>query len=393
MAESSELQGDLFKELNLPEAALRAYTNNLAEGVAPDRRRMAQLQIIEIKLAQEKFEEAARLLQDFLTAHPGDAASEMALLTTGELALRLHLSPPVTGTNGTNVATTPVGLPAPVTNQLQRALGQFDRFLATYTNSPLRGKALLNKGWCLWLDGRSAESVAAFKAATEVLPLSEDLAVARYKLGDAQFAQGDFTNALRNYLDVTNTFPALPRVREALADQTLYQILRASIEVRDLATAQSAMTNLLRLAPQGAFAERGQFLLGAGLLKVRQPSSALPYLTNFGSTFPASSLLPRVELAVARAYAQEDAWEQSIRTFQMSISILRTANFEPPSNWLRKRDLSQGSRVWISLISENSSTISTEMCAPTCGQKGTFRPASVSLRLSVLATNEPVFLS
>ena len=319
VAESSELQGDLLKELNLPEAALRAYTNNLAEGVPPERRRVAQLQIIEIKLGQDKFEEAARLLQDFLAAHPQDAASEMAMLTTGELALRLHLSPSVAGTNGTNIAAGPAVSPAPGTNHLQRALAQFDRLLATYTNSPLRGKALLNRGWCLWLDGRTADSVAAFKAATEVLPLSEDLAVARYKLGDAQFAQGDFTNALQSYLSVTNTFAALPRVREGLADQTLYQILRASVEVRDLATAQSAMTNLHLLSPQGAFAERGQFLLGAGLLKVRQPASALPYLTNFASTFPTSSLLPRVELAVARAYAQEDEWEQAIRAFQSWI--------------------------------------------------------------------------
>ena len=333
LAESSELQGDLFKELNLPEAALRAYTNNLAEGISPERRRMAQLQIIEIKLAQEKFEEAARLLQDFLTAHPEDAASEMALLTTGELALRLHLSPVVAGTNGTNVASAPSALPPPGTNQLQRALGQFDRFLSTYTNSPLRGKALLNKGWCLWLDGRTADSVAAFKAAAETLPLSEDLAVARYKLGDAQFAQRDFTNALQSYLSVTNTFPALPRVREALADQALYQILRASVEVRDLATAQSAMTNLLLLAPYGALAERGQYLLGAGLLKVRQPASALPYFTNFGRTFPTSSLLPRVELAVARAYAQEDEWEQSINAFQAWIGKHSTNDLRPEADY------------------------------------------------------------
>ena len=75
------------------------------------------------------------------------------------------------------------------TNLLAAALANFDRFLNAYPNSLLAGKAHLDRGWCFWLVGKIPESAADFKRRVEELPHSEDLAVARFKLGDALFAQ------------------------------------------------------------------------------------------------------------------------------------------------------------------------------------------------------------
>ena len=51
----------------------------------------------------------------------------------------------------------------------------------------LAGKAHLNRGWCFWLATNYPASLLDFKKAVELLPRSEDLAVARFKLGDALF--------------------------------------------------------------------------------------------------------------------------------------------------------------------------------------------------------------
>src|SRR4030095_6701702 len=111
------------------EAASQVYTNNLAESVPAPRRTMALLRLIEINLAQDKIAEAAQMLDGFLAKHPEDNASDVALLTLGELALKLHLTPDATNT------TSSVSPPTGETNRLQLALGHFDRLLATYTNS------------------------------------------------------------------------------------------------------------------------------------------------------------------------------------------------------------------------------------------------------------------
>ena len=58
--------------------------------------------------------------------------------------------------------------------------------------------------------GKIPESLAAFKTAAQILPPSVDLAVARFKIGDALFAQGDFAGARENYeavAEISRIFP------------------------------------------------------------------------------------------------------------------------------------------------------------------------------------------
>src|SRR5205814_4042568 len=105
------------------------------------------------------------------------------------------------------------------------------------TNSPqsaLLGKAQLNKGWALWADGKKAQSQAAFKLATEELPHSAEQAVGRLKLADTQFFQRDYTNALLNFRRVLEDYSDVPRVKDVLAEQALYQIARVSLETGDV---------------------------------------------------------------------------------------------------------------------------------------------------------------
>ena len=81
-----------------------------------------------------------------------------------------------------------------------------------HRDSPLAGKAYLDQGWCLWMRAKYPESLAAFKTAAQLLPPSVDLAVARFKMGDALFAQGDFAGARDNYEAVWQDFTNFPAV-------------------------------------------------------------------------------------------------------------------------------------------------------------------------------------
>jgi TolA-binding protein len=310
-AESFALRGQIFEQVHDLDAAIQAYTNNLVEATPAVHRRQAFLRTIELTLAQDRLEEAASRLEAFLAQSPQDQGTDVALLALGEVHLKQHLVP---GTNG--LPATLTNRLADATNHLQAALDRFDKLIATCTNSPLLGRAQLSRGWCLWLDGKVAGSRQAFQAATEVLPYSEDLAVARFKLADAQFQQGDFTNALANYRVVVESFASLPRVTNELAEAALYQMLRVSLELGDLVGANDAMSRVLQDHPRSRLGEKGLLLLGQGYTEARRTDDARGVFARFLERAPTSPLRPLVELAVARTFVEEKQWDRAIAHYE-----------------------------------------------------------------------------
>ncbi|HXJ57238.1 MAG TPA: tetratricopeptide repeat protein [Verrucomicrobiae bacterium] len=309
LADSRSVQADILQQLHRLPEAVQAYTNNLAPSVPADRRRLALLNIIELKLALDAVSDADEMLQTFLQSQPEDAASDIILLTSGEVQLKMHLRQPAEGAgNETSAASGP--------NHLQAALVQFEKLLTTFTNSPVRGKALLDKGWCLWLDHRGGESALAFRAATELLPFGDDLAVARFKLADALFDQGDYPGALRLYRTITNDFAGLQTVRDSLFDQAIYEMVRASIQANDPETASTTIAQMLDWAPASEVSQRAMWLAGRDRLRVRQPQQARQIFTDFLKRFPDRPLVPEVELAVARTYQLENDWKQALRMYE-----------------------------------------------------------------------------
>jgi TolA-binding protein len=323
-ADSIGLQAGILQRLNRLDDALQVYTNNLNQAVPEDRQRLALLNIIELKLAQNRIEEAGTMLEDFLDRRPDDAASEVVLLTSGELHLKLHL-------NGASTnAASPSPSPDSATNHLQAALAQFEKLRASSTNRLWQGKALLNIGWCHWLDNKTAESATAFRAATETLPFSEDLAVARFKLADALHLQGELAGALMEYQAITNDFARLPRVRESLFDQALFQMVRASIEMGDETSATNMVSQILDIYPESSLGERGVWLVGQELIRVRRPADARRIFEAFLKRFPGRALQPKIELAIARTYFRENDWGQALGRYSEWLERY-------PSNELRPR--------------------------------------------------------
>jgi TolA-binding protein len=323
-AESVALRGQILEQVGEPEAALETYAHNLAETVPLVRRRQAFLKTIELTLAQDRVLEAAQKLEAFFAQYPEDAGSDLALLTLGELHLKQHLTQvSAARTNGLRSIVTVV------TNHLEAAQSQFDKLINTFTNSPLLGKAHLDRGWCLWLNGKVAESASAFQEAANRLPTSEDLAVARFKLADAQFFKGDFTNALRNYDSVIAGFVGLERVQDSLVGPALYQVLRASLEIGDLHRASNAVCQILQDFPTSPLADAGLLLVGQGYIGQGQPAEARRLFDRFLREAPPWGLRPEIRLGIARTFVEENQWAAAMAQYEAWLGDFSTNALRP----------------------------------------------------------------
>jgi TolA-binding protein len=346
-AESRAFQAAVFEEMNLPTNAIAAYEANLATNAPVDQQRQALLKIAELKLALDRPEnppEAIKTLEQYLEQHPASPAADMAVLAMGELRLKQAVT--AAGTNAG--ALTPAGLAA-VTNFLAQAVNRFDLLTNTFPNSPLVGKALLNKGWCFWQAGelgRSqglgstadfARSHDAFQLAVAKLPFSEDQAVARFKWADAQFELNDWAGALTNYEFLVTNYVSRPEVKPHLIESALYQIVLVAL-TNDLAAATRAMHRILDWYPDGFAGPHCLLLVGQGMTQQSDPAGARALFTEFETRFPGSPLLPLVRLAVARSFEQENNWDAAVRQYADWIGTFTNHEELARAEFCRARD-------------------------------------------------------
>jgi len=310
-AESVIEQAGVLERLGRTTEATAVYQENLSTTNMPvEWQRRAILKIAELAAAQGNFSEAEQSLQKFLAQFPNSPSADVALLTLGEL----HLKNYVASRNAGAVAT----------NDLREAQSRFNQFLGAFMNSTLAGKAYLDRGWCFWIAGKIPESLEAFGAAAKKLPPSVDLAVARFKIGDALFAQKKYAGARDNYRMVVNDFTNFPVVGETLGAQASYQMLRVCLELKDVAGASNALARILKIYPTSDLADNSVLLVGEGLTDIQQPARARALFLKFEERFPNSPLRPEVELALARTYEQEDNWPAAIGVYDNWVGHFAT---------------------------------------------------------------------
>ena len=307
LAAAAALQARVLEELGRIPEAMAAWQVNLATNVPPEPQREAILKIATLAIAQKQFTNAESVLEDFATRFTNSPALDVAWLTLGELNLQAYLGQP------------------DLTNRLADARARFDQLINFLPNSSIVGKAYLDRGWCGWLATNYADSLADFKNATLKLPPSEDLAVARFKLADALFAQGDYADALNNYTAVlanlTNNFP---RLAQALGDRARYQSFRAQIQMGNLAEAEQTMNQLAADYPLSALNDSTAFLLGQGYTDMSAPTNALAWFQVFKEKLPHSPLMPAVDLALARASEEAANWPAALAQYDYWLATYPT---------------------------------------------------------------------
>jgi TolA-binding protein len=314
-AESMALRAGVLEQFGQKPEAIAVYQDVLALNVRGEWTRQAILKIAELSIALGRFSDAEELLQKFPAQFPNSPATDLALLTLGELQLREYVTQPA------------------ATNQLAAARAGFDQFLRTYTKSPLMGRAYLDQGWGLWLAGKFPDSFEAFNAAAQNLPPSEDLAVARFKMGDAKFALTNYAGALENYRAVIDDFTNFPAVGRSLGEQALCQSLRACLELTNTACAEETMARILRLYPASEETATNLLLMGEYLADLSQPTNALALYQKFEVICPHSPLRPQVELAIARTYEQEQNWPAAIGKYAGWLNDFPTNALRPQAEY------------------------------------------------------------
>jgi TolA-binding protein len=290
-------QGAALKQMDhLPEA-IQAWRNNLTN--APEAQEWEAIwKIADLEIVRGQLTNAGETLTNFLAQFPEANSADIALLTAGELQLKNYAAQPK------------------ATNQLSAAQDSFDQFLRVFTNSPLVGKAYLDRGWCGWLAADLTNSLADFQAAAQRLPPLEDLAVARFKTGDAMFALTNYAGALENYRAVLDDFTNFPAVAGKLGDRALYQSLRANLRLTNYAGASNALAQILKEFPAGNLAPDSALLYGEGLAEAQQPEAAREQFQNFETQFPDTPLRSQVEFSIARTYELEQDWPDAIAGYQ-----------------------------------------------------------------------------
>ncbi len=304
-AASVFLQGQILESLGRTNEALQAYAGNLVDGLPAQERRRALAKTVQLTVALNSAGDAINSLTNLIARLPQAPGLDLALVTLGELYLKAYATP-------SSAATVTNGAP-PVANPMENALTNFNIVIHDFTNSQLLPKAYLDRGWCYWAQGNIAQAKTDFESAASELPYSEDQAVARLKLGDAEFAQHDYAGALSNYNQVLQHYDHMASVTNKLFDQALYQIVEADINLGDDEGARAAADKILRWFPNSDLGDRGLLLLGEKL-------NRREVFTDLLKRSPNSPLAPEVEYDIARTYDHEGDWNAAIRHYDAWVT-------------------------------------------------------------------------
>jgi len=299
------LRGEILEALGRPQEALRSYTNNLAAGLPAEYPRQALLKIVSLTLAQNQINDAVQLLEGYVAQRTNGAALDFARLSLGELYLKLYYNPPAPDKSSDVVTTT--------TNYLQEALTNFDQVIQDFPGSPFVAKAYLDRGWCFWAQTNMSGARTNFEQAVELLHVSPEQAVARFKLADTEFYQHDYDPALTNYNLLLHDYANDETVTNELFDQALYQIVQVCLARNDPAGAESAVRKILDWYPNSLFGDRGQLLIGES--RKYDYAMARQEFMELLKRSPQTPLLAEVQYAIARTYEQEGNWRQALHEY------------------------------------------------------------------------------
>jgi TolA-binding protein len=312
-AESVFLQGEILEKLGRLADALQTYSQNL-DNLPDSVQSQALAKTVQLTVALDTNGTAETIQAlGLLTRRPRTNGLDVARLSLGESYLKAYFHPPKPG-EGTNAAPVP-------TNCLEEALTNFTIVIRDFTNSPLVPKAHLDRGWCFWTEGKISEAKADFEQAASRLPFSEDQAVARFKLADAQLTGGDNDEAATNYHLLLTQYHTLPAVTNELFDLALYQLAEADIKRGDDEGAGAAVRKILEWYPVSNFGNRGLLLLGEDLNNRKYDYAAARKLfSHVLERSPGSPEAAEVQYAIARTYDHERNWPAAISEYSRWVT-------------------------------------------------------------------------
>jgi len=313
--EAVSWRGEILQRLQQVEPAIAAFQLNLGEQVSSDYRRQAYLKIIELNMARNRPDQAVLFMTQLIKSFSQDPAMDQWLLKLGQFYLaQLDQLPAASGrTNEAEILSAR-------TNLVQLSQTQFDQIITQFTNSPLIGKAYLNRGWCLSKSDRLPESLAAFRTAAGLLPSSEDLIYALLNWADTQCQLRDWAGAATNYQALIAR-PDAAQLAPDLVHQAQFQLVRVNVERQQADQAKDSLDDLLQRAPKYPKADQAMLLVAQLLNRLGKPVDARKILENLIERYAQSPLIPEARLAIARSYSSEPTWDQALTLWDQWVQV------------------------------------------------------------------------
>ncbi len=323
--DTTQVQAEIFEKAGQLSEAAAVYEQNIAAGLPQEHRRHALFKTIQLTIAQNKISEAITKLEQFVNQNTNDSTLDLANFTLGELRLKqVFALSEAPRTNGTQTV---------FTNLAQSALSSFNQVISNHPGSEFVGKAYLDRGWCLWIEGKYLDAQTSFAEATAKLPLSEEQGIARFKLADTQFLNGDFAGAISNYNKLLQEYAEFPAVKGTLFDNALYQIVRAGLHNGDMAACSNAMGKILEWYPNTGYADRSVLLVGQGLNASGSPAEARKLFSDFLKRWPAATLAPEVQLALAQTHMREAQWAEAMGSLENWTATYTNSTLGPQAEF------------------------------------------------------------
>lgn len=348
------LEGEAFERIGQPQNARVSYERALAKSTPSVYRRMAMERIIALASDSVTALQTIKWLESFVAAHPGDELADLATFSIGQLCFSQY------GAMKSSEATTPI----PTTNLLQEARTNFELVITNHPGSPFIGQAYLYRGLTLWEEGTNhlSEAMVSFKSALEKLSEPALQSVARFKLADTQVLLGDLVSARSNYWFVATNQQTTATETNSLSLQALFQVVRTSIDMNDIANAATASQRLIELDPRNPLAERAALLLGQAQLRLGNPQAARSSFESFITTFTNSQLLAEVRLAIAKTYEQQNSLAEAINLLKSWIES-HSGNTNVPTALLAQAHFDLARLSYRAKPDTNAIVLLSEFCA------------------------------
>ncbi|MDX1952237.1 MAG: tetratricopeptide repeat protein [Verrucomicrobiota bacterium] len=312
MAQALTFQANIHKAMGRVDEAIAAHESvaNL-DSLSAELRRLAMLKAVELMIEQGRETNAAVRLNTYLSRFPNDPSADTLHIKAGEILLsagnaqRRNLSsPPVSGA---------------LTNILFQARTHFDAIINRYTNSPLVGKALLNKGWTYWEESTALGNPelmqpagASFQAALSVLPKSEEQAIAQLKFGDVSVQLRNYPIAMTQYQQVISNYSEIPQVTTRWLPEALGKIFKLQLLQTNLSDSEAVLSQFMEKSPESPLRHELSLQLAETYNRRKEGDNARRTLEKFGALATNSPVKASAELLVAQSFAVEEKWTNAV---------------------------------------------------------------------------------
>lgn len=297
------LVSELHQKAGQDEKATQALKEGMALAQTGELKQNAGLRLGLLLLEMKRIKEGIPLLKSYISSSPENPAAGAAQLRLAEALVE----------SGDNEA----------------AVKEFQQYLETFTNSVGCAQASKGKGWALINTEHFAEAAMSFTKAYELYDKTEEKEYCLFKVGDAQFANGQFKLASETYKGFVDKFPD-----SALVPAALFQMGECFAKSDMTDTAEATFVNLAEKYTSSPLAE--QALLRVAQIKAEKGllNAAIDDFTALMKKYPDGKFYADALHGRGIAHYQQWHFVEALKDFDLiadkyvSSKVAETAYFK-----------------------------------------------------------------